>query len=101
MVSLVAPVTNLLILPIIPFLTTLGLLSAVFGIFSNFLGWVFALPCYLMLSYFLKTLDVFYQPWAAILLPEISLIFVPIYYLILGFAIWFLAKKKKPEFLGY
>ena len=92
-VSLIAPITNLLILPIIPFLMSFGFLAAFFGVFSNFLGWVFYLPSWLLLTYFLKIMDVFYQPWAVKPIENISWIWVAVYYLLLAVLIWFLQKK--------
>lgn len=99
-VSLVALLTNLLILPIIPFLTIFGFLAGVSGIFSGFLGWVSALPCYVMLFYFLKVLNFFYQPWAVKNFGNISWIWVLAYYVVFLILIWFLQKKIKPKFLG-
>ncbi len=100
-ISLVAPVTNLLILPIIPWLMMLGFASSIFGIFSNFLGWVFYLPSWLLLTYFLKVIDIFYQPWAVILVKNVSWIWLVAYYVILSALIWYFSKKLKPKFLGY
>jgi len=92
-ISLVAPFTNLLILPIVSFIMSFGLLTAFLGIFSNFLGWVFALPCYLLLWYFLKVLDIFYQPWATAIVKDISFIWLLPYYFLIGFFVLFLKRK--------
>lgn len=100
-VSLVALLTNLLILPTIPLLMSFGFLAALFGTFSHFLAWVFALPCYALLFYFLKILDIFNQPWAVKSLINISLVWFLMYYAVLFIVIWFLQKKLKPKFLGY
>ncbi len=100
-ISLIAPITNLLILPIIPWLMILGFASAIFGIFSNFLGWVFYLPSWLLLTYFLKIMDIFYQPWAVKSIQNISWIWPVAYYLIISALIWYFSKKLKSKFLGY
>ena len=100
-ISLIAPITNLLVLPFIPLLTMLGFLVSIFGIFSNFLAWVFYLPCWLLLTYLLKVIEIFYQPWAVKTVQHVSWIWLVVYYVILGFLIWFLDKKQKPKFLGY
>jgi len=100
-VSLVAPITNVLILPIVPLLTILGFLVSIFGSVSNILGFILSLPCLLLLAYFLKIMDIFYQPWAVKTIQNISWTWLVIYYLILAIAIWFLNKKQKPKFLGY
>lgn len=100
-ISLIAPITNILVLPIIPLLTILGFLVSILGVFSNVLGFIFSVPCLFMLYYFLKIMDIFYQPWALKTVQNISWIWLVIYYLILAALVWFLNKKQKPKFLGY
>jgi competence protein ComEC len=100
-ISLVAIITNLFILPTITMLMIFGFGSALFGIFSNFLGWVFYLPCWIFLTYILKVLDIFHQPWSIAVIKNVSWIWVFSYYLTLVALIWWLNKKLKPKFLGY
>lgn len=100
-ISLVAPLTNLLVLPIIPLLMVLGFLSAALGIFSHFLGWVFYIPCQLLLFYFLWVLKIFDQPWATTSISHVSWIFILVYYMILALGIWYVKKTKTPKFLDY
>jgi competence protein ComEC len=100
-ISLIAPITNILVLPIIPSLTILGFLVSIIGVFSNILGFLVSLPCLFLLSYLVKVLDVFYQPWAVKTVQNISWIWIVVYYLILTSFIWYLNKFKKPKFLGY
>jgi len=99
-ISLVALITNLLLLPIISLLTFMGLFSVILGIFSRFLGWIFYLPCQFMLIYFLKILDIFYQPWARISI-SISFILCIAYYVVLFIFVWLINKKMQPNFLEY
>lgn len=100
-ISLSAPITNLLILPIIPWLTISGFASAILGIFSHFLGWVFWLPCWILLTYLLKVMDIFYTLWGVVVIRNISLFWIVIYYIIYSILIWYLNKKLKYKFLGY
>ena len=100
-ISLIAPITNFLILPIVPFLMVFGFLASIFGIFSGFLGWVFALPCYALIFYVLKILEVFHQPWATKSFENIYWGWFLIYYIVLMVLVWFFKKKLKPKFLGY
>jgi len=100
-VSLVAPITNLLILPTIPFLMSFGFIAAFLGIFSNFLGWVFYLPSWILLTYFLSVVDIFYQPWAVKSVENVSWIWFVLYYFIIWGSVLYLNKKLKPKFLGY
>ncbi|OGZ63153.1 MAG: hypothetical protein A3C58_01780 [Candidatus Staskawiczbacteria bacterium RIFCSPHIGHO2_02_FULL_34_10] len=99
--SLISPITNILVLPIIPLLTILGFLVSIFGVFSNILGFIFSLPCIALLTYVIKVLEVFSQPWAVKTFKNISWIWLVIYYFVLAILIWYLNKKQKPKFLGY
>lgn len=100
-ISLVSPVTNLLILPIIPWLTLFGFVSALLGTFFSFLGWVFYLPCFVLLSYFLKILEIFSFPSAVKSFTDISLIWVFIYYIIICLFVWYFNKRLKSKFVDY
>jgi len=98
--SLIAPLTNVLILPIIPLLTILGFLVSILGLFSSVLGFIFSLPCLLMLSYFLKIIDIFYQSWAVKIIENVSWIWIAVYYFLLIMIVWFLNKRHKKKYLG-
>jgi len=63
-ISFVSPITNLLVLPIVYWLMIFGFLSSFLGIFSLQVGWIFSLPCYFILKYFLWVIDFFSQSWA-------------------------------------
>lgn len=98
-ISLVAPITNLLVLPIVSGLMIFGFLSSILGIASQFLGWIFSVPCWFLLTYFVKVIDAFSQPWAAKTIKNVNWIWIAISYLILGAIAHWLQKNKKPEFL--
>jgi len=92
-VSIVAPLTNLLILPIIPYLMIFGFASVSLGMFSNFLGWVFYLPCFIMLEYFLFIIDTFYTSWSVKMITDISVIWLLVYYIILSILVWYFNQR--------
>ncbi|OGZ64118.1 MAG: hypothetical protein A3A98_04020 [Candidatus Staskawiczbacteria bacterium RIFCSPLOWO2_01_FULL_40_39] len=98
-ISLVAPITNLLVIPAITWIMVTGFIAIVFGIFSTTLGFIFSLPCWILLTYFLKIMDVFYQPWSVIAMQNVSWIWVAFYYLILAWLVWLLHKRQQPKFL--
>jgi len=52
--SVIAPITNILILPILPYLMTLGLLAAIIGIIFTPLSQLFFWILWLMLTYIIK-----------------------------------------------
>lgn len=100
-ISLVSLATNLLVIPIVDAVMVLGFLAALLGIFSNVLGFIASIPVWLLLSYFIKVMEIFYQPWSVAALENVSWLWLPIYYAVLAFAVKYLEKIQKPKFLGY
>lgn len=100
-VSFIAPITNLLVVPMVDWLMVLGLLSAVLGIASNFLGWVLALPCLALLHYLFKVLDAFNQPWAGITVQKFHWMWLGLYYAACLAAIVYVQKHQNPKFLEF
>ena len=92
-ISLVSVITNLLILPVVPFIMVLGFLTSIFGIFSHFLGWFFSIPCWILLAYVVKILHIFSRPWAVLTVKNVSWVWFVIYYVILSFIILRLQKS--------
>jgi len=99
-ISLVTPITNMLIIPIVDWIMIFGFLAAFLGIFSYMLGFLFFLPTQLLLLYFTKVMDIFYHPWAVITLQHLSGMWLAGYYLLLAAFMWWLGKKLKPDFLN-
>ncbi|MCX6718120.1 MAG: ComEC/Rec2 family competence protein [Candidatus Staskawiczbacteria bacterium] len=98
-ISYVSPITNLLVLPIVYWLMVFGFLASIVGIFSNVLAWILSVPCWILLTYFVKVIDLFSQPWMAKSITNVSWIWVLASYLIIGFAVWLLNKKYSKNFL--
>ena len=98
-VPLMSPVTNILILPIMPMILSFGFISAILGAISKFLGLIFSLPCWILISYFLKVMDIFSQPWMAKTIANVSWLWVLFSYLIIGIVTWFLNKKYGEDFI--
>ncbi len=100
-VSLVSPLTNILIIPIIDVLMVFGFLAAFLGLFSPALAFVISLPAWLLLMYFMKILELFGQPWAAVSLQNIPIIWLLLYYASLGGLLKYAQTKLRNGFLGY
>ncbi len=99
--SLIAPLTNILIVPLLPFIMGLGFVFGLVGLIWGTLGWVFSLPVGLLLVYLTKIVDWFSSfSWSAYTL-QISWIWLIISYLILGLITWRLNEKQKLKFLEY
>jgi len=96
-VSLVSPITNILILPVMPWILSFGFIFSIMGAFSKLLGRIFFVPCWILISYFLKVVDLFSQPWMAKPVTNVSWIWLLISYFVIGLATWFLNKKYSPK----
>ena len=92
-ISLISPITNLLVLPVVSILMIFGFLSSILGVVSQFLGWIFSILCWFLLAYFIKIIDIFSQPWAIKTIENIHWIWLFVFYLLIGFIIRFLNKK--------
>jgi competence protein ComEC len=94
-VSLVSPLTNALIIPILPFLMASGFIFGMAGIFFQSLGWILSLPSWMLLSYVLKTIDFFSRlPFSYIAVPNVHWLWLFGFYLFLGFFAWRLNRKE-------
>lgn len=101
-ISLIAPLANILVLPIIPFLTGLGFLFGLIGIISQTLGQILSWPCWLFLTYILKIIGWFSSlSFSSIVLEKVHWLWLVVFYLILGFLIWRFQEKQKLKFLKY
>ena len=98
-ISLVSPITNLLILPIVELLMIFGFLSALVGMVSSALGWIFSIPCWILLSYFVKIIEIFSQPWAIKSFQNVHWAWLLISYLLIGILARYAKKLQKPDFL--
>jgi competence protein ComEC len=99
--SLVGPITNLLIVPILPYLMGTGFLFLLIGIFWQPLGFIFSLPVWLLLGYLTSVVNFFSQiPWASLTF-RISWPWLPAIYFVLGYLTWRLIKTQKLKFLSY
>ncbi|MDO8486369.1 MAG: ComEC/Rec2 family competence protein [Candidatus Staskawiczbacteria bacterium] len=97
-VSLVSPITNLLVLPIVSGLMILGFLSSILGIASQFLGWIISMPCWFLLTYFIKVIDIFSQPWAMKTIKNVHWMWVFISYFVLAVVVRWLNKTRSTKF---
>ncbi len=100
-IPLVSPITNVLIVPFLAPTTILIFIFGISGMIFWFLGWIFSLPVWFLLSYITKIVDLFSQPsFISLSLKNVHWVFLLISYLILGFIIWRLQKNfTYPKFL--
>jgi competence protein ComEC len=98
-ISFIAPITNLLVLPIVYWLMVFGFLASMAGIFSSAIGWILSIPCWILLTYFVKVIDFFSKPWAMKTLQNIHWFWLIVFYLIVVSVTWFLRKKYSQKFI--
>lgn len=99
-ISLLAPITNILILPFIPFIIGWGFLFALTGTIFPFLGWFLSLPCWLILTYVVKIVNWFSQlPFSSINFKDVSWVWLVICYLFLFLILVVYRQRTKKLFL--
>jgi len=93
--SLIAPLANILVLPVIPLTMLVGFLGAASGIIFSWLGQVFGWACWLFLTYEIKIIELLAKiPLAAVNF-KWTWLGGGIYYVILIWLIWRFSSKQK------
>ena len=91
-ISLVSPLANILIVPILPFIMISGFIFSFIGIFWQFLGWIFSFPAWFLLTYAIKIIDLLHKvPFASLEL-KIPWFYFGAFYSLLAYFIWKLKK---------
>ncbi len=100
-ISLVAPLTNLLVVPLLPLIMILGFVFVLSGLIYQPLAWLLSLPLQFLLTYMVKIIDFFaWLPFASLQL-KISWGWLLILYLFLGWLVYYLDKSQRLKFLDY
>lgn len=92
-ISLIAPITNLLVLISADAIMIFGFLSAIGGAVFYWLGWIFSVPCWILLEYFLKVIDIFSAPWCIKTFENVHWIWIVILYIPIISATAYFRKK--------
>jgi competence protein ComEC len=101
-ISIISPLTNIFILPLIPTITILGFIFSFIGIFWQGLAKILSWLAWLGLTYILKIVDFSSKiPFASLTFKNVHWIFLIISYLILALIVWRLKEKQKLKFLLY
>ena len=99
-ISLISPLSNLLILPILPAITILGFIFSFFGIIFEPIGYLLSFPCWFLLSYLLKVVDFCSKIPYSFLTLKVNFLFLLIAYSILiPLALYLNKKFSQPIFL--
>ncbi|HHE76407.1 MAG TPA: ComEC family competence protein [Candidatus Parcubacteria bacterium] len=100
-VSVAAPLTNILVVPVVYWIMLLGFVFIVIGLFFPLVGWVFSLPCFILLTYLLGVVNLFSSSWAAATVNNVSWVWLAFIYLILFAITWRLKRALRFKFLFY
>lgn len=96
-VSLISPLTNILVLPAIPFLIGMGLVFLLAGTLWSFLGTLLSFPVFLFASYFYFVANLFSKlPFASLAIENLSPFWLILFYVPLVFFIRKFKKDKAP-----
>jgi competence protein ComEC len=98
-VSLYAPLANLLVEPVVPFITIYGFILAIVGAISAVAGWFLFFPMWLALTYLLRVTEFFSGLPGAKLDYHIDFIWLAASYVVLAIIAWRLKENEKLDFL--
>lgn len=99
--SLVSPFTNVLIIPILPYIMITGFLFVIFSFTCPPLAWVFSLPVYFLLSYLTLIVSFFSKiSWAGLTF-QISWFYLLIFYFILIYFVYRVSKKQTNRLIPF
>lgn len=94
--SIISPITNILIVPILPYIMVLGFLFVILGAIFLPLSYIFLFPLFVLLKYLTKVVEVFAFP---VLSYSFHWIWIFIFYIVLSFFVWGLNKKNDKIFI--
>jgi len=98
--SLVSPIANILIVPLLPLIMVLGFIFSSLGIVFPALGWLLSLPCSLFLMYLTSLINFFSEiPLSAIYF-KLSPIWIVMFYCLLIFVFFKLQQKSELDFFN-
>lgn len=94
-VSLVALLTNVLIVPIVYPIMILGFIFVLISLFWSGLAWLLSFPLWFLLTYILKVVDIFSKSWAAKTIENIHWFWPALFYLFLAIFVYHLKTKER------
>jgi competence protein ComEC len=98
-VSTYGLVANVLVEPLVAFITIYGFVFAIAAAASQIVGWILFFPLWLSLSYLLVIANIFSQlPWAKLNF-EIGFFWLALFYVVLGIVAHRIKKRENLEFL--
>lgn len=100
-ISLVAPLSNILIVPILPFLMGGGFLFLLVSLIAPFLGLILSFPVYLLLYYLTGVVNFFAALPFSVLTLKIPWFILFFYYGVLGWFVYYIQRRSRFFLSGY
>ena len=95
-ISVVSPIVNVLIVPLIPITIIAGFISVFLGMIWLYLGKIFSIITWFLLQYEIYVVSIFSKiPIASIEMNEIWIGWIVFYYIIVTLGIWYLRRSEK------
>ena len=98
--SLYAPLSNILVEPVVPFITIYGFILAVAASFSFVLGWLLFFPMWLALTYLIIVTNLFSSLPGAAIGFKVGLFWLAFSYCVLAAIAWRIRLRQKLAFLA-
>lgn len=101
-VSLVSPITNLLVVPFLYWIMLFGFIFGLAGMIFQPLALILSFPVWLLLTYLTKVIDWFSEiPWSSLGLENVHWAWLIAAYLILGLIIWLKKEGERLKFIRH
>ncbi|NQU82885.1 MAG: ComEC/Rec2 family competence protein [Parcubacteria group bacterium] len=97
--SIISPITNLLIVPLLPILMVVGFLFVILGAIYLPLALIFLMPVWILLSYITKLTNFFANLSFSTVSFQLHWLWLPVVYILLGIIVWKIKTRQKISFL--
>jgi len=97
-ISVVSPLANVLIVPLLPFIMIAGFIFVLLGVFWSPLAFILSIPSWIFLSYLILVVNWLSGLSFAAVLLDVSWLGFTIYYLLVIILIWWIKKRLKNSF---
>jgi competence protein ComEC len=94
-VSLIGLLANLLIVPVVYWITIFGFILVLISLFWSGLAWLLSIPVWLLLTYITTIVDLFSQPWLAKNIENVHWFWLVLFYLFLTVFVYYLKSREK------
>jgi len=94
-VSLIGLLANLLIVPVVYWITIFGFILVLISLFWSGLAWLLSIPVWLLLTYITTIVDLFSQSWLAKNIENVHWFWLVLFYLFLTVFVYHLKSREK------